>query len=263
MEEARLMSEKQQNHMLQTVDLTKSFGKQIAVNKVSLDICTGEFVSIIGPNGAGKTTFFNLITGAFKPDGGIVYFKGQDISRVKECDRVQMGMARCFQITNVFPHISVLENVRLAVQAKSKHKYRLFINADKLKDLTEYAHYCLEIVQLKNLEHYLAVSLTHANQRKLEIAIQLASRGDLMLLDEPTAGMSAEEVPAIVEVIKDIRKKEQKTIAMVEHKLNMVLSLSDRIAVMNYGDLIAYGSPQEIKDNQDVQSAYLGKRGET
>lgn len=256
------MSENQINHILSTVDLTKRFGKQTAVNKLSLDICAGEFVSIIGPNGAGKTTFFNLITGAYKPDGGTIYFKGRDITKVKECDRVQMGMARCFQITNVFPQVSVLENVRLAVQAKSKHKYRLFVNAYKLKELTEYAHYCLEIVQLTSLEHHLAISLTHANQRKLEIAIQLASQGELMLLDEPTAGMSAEEVPTIVEVIKVIRKKEQKTIVMVEHKLNMVLSLSDHIAVMNYGALIAYGSPQEIKENQDVQSAYLGRKGD-
>jgi branched-chain amino acid transport system ATP-binding protein len=255
------MSGQQQSYILQTVDLTKSFGRQTAVNKVSLNIPTGEFVSVIGPNGAGKTTFFNLITGAFKPDGGTIYFKGRDITRVKEYHRVQMGMARCFQITNVFPQISVLENVRLAVQAKSKHKYRLFVNADKLKELTEYAEYCLEIVQLENLKRQAAVSLTHANQRKLEIAIQLASQGDLMLLDEPTAGMSAEEVPAIVKVIQDVREKERKTIVMVEHKLNMVLSLSDRIAVMNYGSLIAYGSPQEIKDTQDVQSAYMGRKG--
>lgn len=256
------MPEKQQKYILRTVDLTKSFGKQIAVNKVNLDICTGEFVSIIGPNGAGKTTFFNLITGAFRPDSGTIYFKGQDITRVKEYNRVQMGMARCFQITNVFPHISVLENVRLAVQAKSRHRYRLFINANKLKELTEYANYCLEMVQLQSLASYLAVSLTHANQRKLEIAIQLASQGELMLLDEPTAGMSAEEVPAIVEVIKDIRKKEQKTIVMVEHKLNMVLSLSDHIAVMDYGALIAYDSPRKIQENKDVQSAYLGRKEE-
>lgn len=254
------MSETQQKFILRTVDLKKSFGKQIAVNNVSLDICTGEFVSIIGPNGAGKTTFFNLITGAFRPDSGSIYFKDQDITRVKEFNRVQMGMARCFQITNVFPHISVLENVRLAVQAKSKHRYRLFINTDKLKELTEYAYYCLEVVQLKSLASHLAVSLTHANQRKLEIAIQLASQGELMLLDEPTAGMSAEEVPGIIEVVKDIRKKEQKTIVMVEHKLNMVLSLSDHIAVMNYGALIAYGSPHEIQENKDVQSAYLGRK---
>lgn len=254
------MLEAAQDCILQTVDLTKSFGRQIAVNKVTLDIRTGEFVSIIGPNGAGKTTFFNLITGAFKPDGGTIRFKGQDITRVKEFNRVQMGMARCFQVTNVFPNITVLENVRLAVQAKSKYRYKLFINADKLKELTEYAYYCLEMVQLKSLASHLAVSLTHANQRKLEIAIQLASRGELMLLDEPTAGMSAEEVPAIIEVIKDIRKKEQKTIVMVEHKLNMVLSLSDRIAVMNYGVLIAYATPPEIKENRDVQSAYLGRK---
>jgi branched-chain amino acid transport system ATP-binding protein len=254
------MSETQRKFILRTVDLTKSFGKQIAVNNVSLDICTGEFVSIIGPNGAGKTTFFNLITGAFRPDSGSIYFKDQDITRVKEFNRVQMGMARCFQITNVFPHISVLENVRLAVQAKSKHRYRLFINTDKLKELTEYAYYCLEVVQLKSLASHLAVSLTHANQRKLEIAIQLASQGELMLLDEPTAGMSAEEVPGIIEVVKKIRKKEQKTIVMVEHKLNMVLSLSDHIAVMNYGALIAYGSPHEIQENKDVQSAYLGRK---
>jgi branched-chain amino acid transport system ATP-binding protein len=118
------------------------------------------------------------------------------------------------------------------------------------------------MVKLKSVQHYLALSLTHANQRKLEIAIQLASQGELMLLDEPTAGMSAEEVPAIVEVVKDIRKKEQKTIVMVEHKLNMVLSLSDHIAVMNYGALIAYGSPREIQENKDVQSAYLGRKVE-
>ncbi|OPY84222.1 MAG: Sulfate/thiosulfate import ATP-binding protein CysA [Smithella sp. PtaU1.Bin162] len=248
-----------EEYLLQTLDLTKSFGSQVAVNKVNLNIKKGEFVSIIGPNGAGKTTFFNLVSGAFKPDGGKIYFKGQDITRTKEFKRVQMGMARCFQITNVFPHISVLENVRLAVQAKSKNRYQLFMNADKLNDLRAYAYYCLEMVQLKTLASHLAVNLTHANQRKLEIAIQLASQGELLLLDEPTAGMSAEEVPAIIEVVKEIKEKEEKTIVMVEHKLNIVLSLSDHIAVMNYGALIAYGAPQKIKENRDVQNAYLGK----
>jgi branched-chain amino acid transport system ATP-binding protein len=256
------MPEKQPDYILRTVGLTRFFGKQLAVNKVSLNIPSGDFVTIIGPNGAGKTTFFNLITGALKPDSGSIFFKDQDITEVKEYKRVLMGMARCFQITNVFPSISVLENVRLAAQAKSPYKYKFFEKSEKFSQLTEYAHSCLEMVQLIHQRDTMARNLTHPDQRKLEIAIQLASQADLMLLDEPTAGMSAEEVPKIVEVIKGIRKKEQKTIIMVEHKLAMVLSLSDRIAVMNYGSLIAEGPPQEIKNNQDVQDAYLGRKGE-
>lgn len=247
-------------YILQTVDLVKAFGKQLAVNRVSLNIPTGSFVSIIGPNGAGKTTFFNLITGAFKPDSGSIFFKGRDITKVKEYKRVLLGIARCFQITNVFPSISVLENVRLAVQAKSIHKYKFHIKFEKFRELTEYALYCLEMVQMDHLKDAIARSLTHPDQRKLEIAIQLASQADLMLLDEPTAGISAEEVPMIVEVINGIRKKEQKTIIMVEHKLDMVLNMSDYIAVLNYGSLIAEGSPREIRSNQDVQNAYLGRK---
>ena len=257
------MPEVQPNIILRTVDLTRSFGKQIAVNKVSLNIPAGDFVSIIGPNGAGKTTLFNLITGALKPDSGAIFFKGQNITRIKEYKRVLMGIARCFQITNVFPSISVLENVRLAVQAKSPYKYNLYEKFEKFSQLTEYAHYCLETVQLIRQKDTIARNLTHPDQRKLEIAIQLASQAELMLLDEPTSGMSAEEVPMIVEVIKGIREKGQKTIFMVEHKMHMVLSLSDRIAVMNYGSLIAEGSPQEIRNNQDVQNAYLGRKGDS
>jgi branched-chain amino acid transport system ATP-binding protein len=247
-------------YILQTVGLVKSFGRQTAVNDVSLDIVQGGFVSIIGPNGAGKTTFFNLITGALKPDKGKIIFKGKNITRVKDFRRVQMGMARCFQITNVFPSISVLENVRLAVQARSGHRFNFFSRAERFGDLVDYARYCLDMVQLSRHQDTAAKDLTHPDQRKLEIAIQLASRADLMLLDEPTAGISAEEVPMIVEVIKDIRAKEKKTIIMVEHKLEMVLEMSDYMAVLNYGSLIAQGTPQEIKDNQDVQSAYLGRR---
>jgi branched-chain amino acid transport system ATP-binding protein len=257
------MPEKQPNSILRTVDLTKAFGSQIAVNRISLKIPAGSFLSVIGPNGAGKTTFFNLITGALKPDSGSIFFKDRNITKVKEYKRVLMGMARCFQITNAFPNVSVLENVRLAVQARSPHRYKFFEKVEKFTELTEYAHECLEMVQLSRQQDTIARNLTHPDQRKLEIAIQLASRADLMLLDEPTSGMSAEEVPTIVEVIKGIKKKEQKTIIMVEHKLDMVLSLSDRIAVMNYGTLIAEGSPQEIQNNPDVQNAYLGRKGDS
>jgi branched-chain amino acid transport system ATP-binding protein len=248
-------------YILRTIDLVKAFGRQIAVNQVSLNVPTGSFFSIIGPNGAGKTTLFNLITGALKPDTGAIFFKGQNITGIKEYKRVLMGIARCFQITNVFPSISALENVRLAAQAKSQHKYNLYEKYEKFSQLTEYAYYCLEMVQLIRQKDTMARNLTHPDQRKLEIAIQLASQAELMLLDEPTSGISAEEVPIIAEVIQGIRKREQKTIIMVEHKLHMVLSLSDRIAVMNYGSLIAEGSPQEIRNNQDVQNAYLGRKG--
>jgi len=245
---------------LKIVDLVKSFGKQRAIDQVNLSFSTGSFVSIIGPNGAGKTTLFNLITGALKPDSGSIFYNGRDITKIRDYRRVQMGMARCFQITNVFPSISVLENVRLAAQAKSQHKYNFWVKFEKLTALMEYAEYCLETVQLAHMKDTLAMNLTHPDQRKLELAIQLASQADLMLLDEPTAGISAEEVPMIAEVIGGIRKRDSKTIVMVEHKLDMVLSLSDHIAVLNYGSLIAEGSPQEIRNNQDVQDAYLGKR---
>lgn len=248
------------NYILRTIRLAKSFGKQMAVNDVSLSVRAGSFVSVIGPNGAGKTTFFNLISGALKPDSGAIFFKGIDITKVREYRRVLMGMSRCFQITNVFPSISVLENVRLAAQARSKHNYKFYFKFTKYRDLIEYSRYCLEMVQMSHLGDVIAQRLTHPDQRKLEIAIQLASQADLMLLDEPTAGISAEEVPMIVEVINYIRKREQKTIIMIEHKLDMVLGMSDYIAVLDYGSLIAEGTPEEIQNNQDVQDAYLGKR---
>lgn len=250
--------EKAPQYLLEVQELTKRFDGQVAVDRVNLRFKTGLFASIIGPNGAGKTTFFNLISGVLKASSGKIRFKGRDVTDLPAHKRSQMGMTTCFQITNVFPSLSVLENVRLAVQAKCRHRFRLFTPHHKFDEPVRDALYALEMTRLADKRDVPANALAHGDQRKLEIAIQIASRADLILLDEPTAGISVEEVPSIVEVISEIKQKEEKTIIMVEHKMDILMELSDHIAVLDYGKLIAEGTPEEIKGNRDVQRAYLG-----
>lgn len=243
--------------IIQTRNLTINFGGQTAVDHVSLDIRQKTFTSIIGPNGAGKTTFFNLISGLLKPSEGQVFFKEKDITSMPANVRVKQGMGRCFQITNVFPHLTALENVRLAVQAKSgvssflKHylKYKQF--QDKAMEM-------LEKVNLSDKANSLALNLAHGDKRKLEIAIVLALEPEVLLLDEPTAGMSLEEVPIILDLLAKLKKEGQHTIMLVEHKMDMVLSLSDEIVVLFNGGLLDKGNPTDIMKNEQVQKAYLG-----
>jgi branched-chain amino acid transport system ATP-binding protein len=244
--------------LLETKGLTIQFGGHVAVSDVNFRLKPHSFTSIIGPNGAGKTTFFNLISGQLKPTGGAVFFKGQDLSGKSVHQRARLGIGRSFQITNVLPNLTVLENVRMAAQAVSNVSFRLFSHYRKFRALEEKAHALLKKVRLDSQADKLAKHLSHGDKRKLEIAILLALEPELLLLDEPTAGMSLEEVPAIIEVIRELKESGGQTILLIEHKIDMVLDLSDRLAVLFNGKLLAEGTPEEIMNNDLVQSAYLG-----
>lgn len=244
--------------ILRTEDLTIRFGGHTAVDHINFEMPEKHFKSIIGPNGAGKTTFFNLISGELKPTEGNVYYKGEALGNSSAVSRTRKGLGRSFQITNVFPNLSVLENVRLAVQSKEKIRYNLLRHFTSYKNLVEQAESLIHLVLLTGKETVTASQLSHGEKRKLEIAMLLALDTEVLLLDEPTAGMSLEEVPAILDVIRHIKDTGDKTILLIEHKMDMILDLSDSIMVLFNGKLLADGTPQEIMDNETVQSAYLG-----
>jgi len=244
--------------ILKTENLTIRFGGHTAVDHVNFEMPEKHFKSIIGPNGAGKTTFFNLISGELKPTEGKIYFKDEDMSRFSSVDRTRKGLGRSFQITNVFPNLTVLENVRLAVQSKQKIRYQMLRHFTAYPSLIQRAEELLELVLLISKKNAIASQLSHGEKRKLEIAMLLALDTEVLLLDEPTAGMSLEEVPAILDVIKQIKNKGNKTILLIEHKMDMILDLSDSIMVLFNGKLLADGTPSEIMENKTVQNAYLG-----
>jgi len=244
--------------ILETQGLRKAFGGLVAVAGVSMKVEAHTLHTIIGPNGAGKTTFFNLLSGNIRPSGGRVIFKGQDITDVPAHRRVHLGIGRSFQITNVFPNLSVLENVRLAAQAIGKDSFKFWEHYRRFGHYEERARAILAQVGLAAQADLPARLLPHGGKRKLELGILLASDPELLLLDEPTAGMAREEIPMLMEVIQSIRSAGSKTIILVEHKMDLVMNVSDRITVMHQGQLLAEGSPVEIAGNATVQSAYLG-----
>jgi len=244
--------------ILETKNLGIAFGTHQAVQDVSFSVEKNEFKSIIGPNGAGKTTLFNLLSGQLKPTKGDIYLKGQQITKRSVVERTRLGIGRSFQITNVFPNLTVLENVRLAVQSQAKLRYQAFMHYRSYQKFEEKALHWLHVALLEHKENTLAINLAHGEKRKLEMAMLLALEPELLLLDEPTAGMSLEDVPAILQVIKKIREEGDKTILLIEHKMDMIMDLSDRIMVLFNGKLLAEGTPREIMDNEMVQSAYLG-----
>ncbi len=244
--------------IISTRDLTIRFGGHVAVNRVSLDVAPGTLKSIIGPNGAGKTTFFNLLSGQYRPSEGTILFKGEDITRLGAAARARRGIGRSFQLTNVFPTLTVLENVRIAVQARRGPIFDGWRDYRRFAGLEAQAHEILRRVLLDAKARAAASELSHGEKRKLEIAILLALEPDVLLLDEPTAGMSLEEVPAIIELIAAIKATADRTILLVEHKIDMVMSLSDSIAVLQDGRLIADDVPAAVRANADVQAAYFG-----
>ncbi|MBR7552600.1 ABC transporter ATP-binding protein [Allobacillus sp. GCM10007491] len=246
------------NSIIETKDLTIAFGGHVAVNQVSVQLPENQFTSVIGPNGAGKTTFFNLLSGQLKPTSGQVFYQGKEITDWSVVERTRAGIGRSFQLTNVFPNVTVLENIRLAIQSREKVRFNLFRHFKSYTAFEEEAHELLDIVLLDEKAESLAIHLSHGEKRKLEIAMLLALETKLLLLDEPTAGMSLEEVPTILRVIENIKKQEDRTIVLIEHKMEMVLDLSDRMMVLFNGELLAEGTPEEIMKNETVQEAYLG-----
>lgn len=244
--------------IFETHNLRKDFGGLVAVDDVNLHIKAHSLHSIIGPNGAGKTTLFNLLSGNLEPTHGTISYKGQDITRVPAHRRVHMGVGRSFQITNLFPNLSVLENVRLAAQALGLDSYKLWHHHKKFK---RYEARAIEAISQVGLEKHMdqpARVLAHGDQRKLELAILLAADPETLLLDEPTAGMAREEIPRLMEIIASVRHQGNKTILLVEHKMDLVMNVSDYITVMHQGRVLAEGTPEEISSNEMVQSAYLG-----
>lgn len=244
--------------LLEARHLRKEFGGLVAVDDVSISIMEHSLHSIIGPNGAGKTTLFNMISGVLRPTRGHVIFKGRDITHLPTHRIAHEGIGRSFQITNIFPTLTVLESIRLSSQAMGRDSLRFLYPADSLTTYTTRAEEVISLVGLNGKEYSPALSLSHGEKRKLEIGIMLASDPALLLLDEPTAGMSSEQVPALLEIIQKIRSLGNKTIVLVEHRMDMVMSISDRITVMHLGNVLAEGTPREIANTQSVQDAYLG-----
>lgn len=244
--------------ILETRNLRREFGALIAVADVSVKVKAGSLHSIIGPNGAGKTTFFNLLSGNLKPTSGKTFFKGEDITRLPMHRTVHKGIGRSFQITNIFPNLTVFENVRLASQALGKDNFKLFRPATHFRQVTERAWTVLEQVGLTKRANDLASALPHGDQRKLELGMILAPDSELLLLDEPTAGMASEQVPELMALIQEVQKAGNKTVMLVEHNMNVVMNISDAITVMYYGEVLAEGTPAEISANETVQKAYLG-----
>lgn len=252
------MNEKQLAPIIATKDLTIRFGGHVAVDHVNFQIEPFTLKSIIGPNGAGKTTFFNLLTGQYKPTGGQVFFSGQDITNLGAAMRTRLGMGRSFQLTNIFPELSVLENVRVAIQARQGFGLNFWRNYLHFADTEDRAYALLKDLLLENKWAAPASTLTHGEQRKLELAILMALEPKVLFLDEPTAGMSQEEVPAILEILAAVKSSRERTILLVEHKMDMIMALSDSIAVLQDGRLIADGDPEAIHRSKEVQEAYLG-----
>lgn len=245
--------------IIETRGVAKHFGGLHAVDGVDLQVAEGAIHSIIGPNGAGKTTLFNLISGYLKPTTGQVFFRGREITKLPLHRMAHLGIGRSFQITNVFPNLTVLENVRLAAQALGKDSLKLWTPARKYSRYLEQAMAALREVGLEEKAGVPAAVLPHGDKRKLELAIILAGDPRVLLLDEPTAGMASEQVPGLVQMIARIRAAGNKTIILVEHNMSIVMNISDRITVMHQGRLLAEGAPAEIAANEAVQKAYLGE----
>jgi branched-chain amino acid transport system ATP-binding protein len=245
--------------IIETRQLRKEFGALVAVSDVSMQVRSHTLHSIIGPNGAGKTTFFNLLSGNIVPTSGQVIFKGRDITYLPLHRTAHLGIGRSFQITNIFPNLTVIENIRLSCQALGRHNFRFFQHYTSLKKYLDRAQQVIEQVGLGGREGMVARTLPHGDQRKLELGMILAADPEVLLLDEPTAGMAAEQVPELMALIQEIQSQGEKTVMLVEHNMNVVMSVSDAITVMHQGQVLAEGSPAEIAANEVVQSAYLGK----
>jgi branched-chain amino acid transport system ATP-binding protein len=245
--------------LLITRDLGLDIGGATIVADVDLEVGEGEFLGIIGPNGAGKTSLFNLLSGLYRPTAGRVELDGREITHDAPHRRTQQGLGRTFQISSVFPRLSVLENARLAAEARLGGTMRVWRRAERVRTALDRARWALGRVGLGSRERSVAGALPHGDKRKLELAMLLAGDPRVILLDEPMAGVSSGDVPALVDVIRSVHAEEGKTVLMVEHHIDVVTGLAERIAVMHHGALLAVDTPERIMANESVQQAYLGE----
>lgn len=245
--------------VLETRDLTIRFGGHVAVDHVSCAFSRGTLTAIVGPNGAGKTTYFNLVSGQLPASAGEVLLNGEAITFMPVAQRAERGIGRAFQLTNLFPNLSVRENVRLVIQARANAGFDLLTMSDAHTELIERAEHVLARMRLLDLADQRVTALAHGDQRKLEVAMLVALEPDVFMFDEPTAGMSVDDVPVILDLIKELRADASKTILLVEHKMDVIRSLADRIIVLHNGELVADGEPAEVIASPIVQEAYLGQ----
>jgi branched-chain amino acid transport system ATP-binding protein len=252
------MSAAEKESILTTKGLVKAYGALLAVRGVDIHVSKGEFVAIIGPNGAGKTTLFNLLSGMARPTSGQILFKGEDISNLPPYEICTRGMVRTFQITQVFPHLTALENVRLAAQFKQGGNARIIGGKQIIKDTGKKGEEVLHFLGIGSLANLETAHLSHGDQRLVELGMAMVQDPELLLLDEPTAGLSVTETHETVEVLKNITTKRRNTVLLVEHDMDVVFNLASRIIVLNFGEVIAEGSGEDIKANEEVQRAYLG-----
>ena len=243
--------------LLQVQDLLKTFGGITATDHLTLDVREGELHAVIGPNGAGKTTFITQLSGMLAPTSGSIRFDGEDITRLSAVERVRRGIARSFQITSLWPALTLLENVMLAVQARQGHAFRFWKPATAAESLREPAMQSLLRVGLADKATLPAQALSHGEQRQLELAVTLATGPRLLLLDEPMAGMGGDDSQRVVALLREL--KNHYTILLVEHDMDAVFALADRISVLVYGHCVATGTPDEIRLNAEVRAAYLGE----
>ncbi len=244
--------------ILETINLRREFGALVAVDDVNIKVRKNSLHAIIGPNGAGKTTFFNLLSGNIEPTSGQVIFKGVDITHQPAHRTIHFGIGRSFQITNIFPNLTVFENIRLACQALGSDNFKFFRDAAAFEQYETRTWDVIQRVGLDDKAATLARTLPHGDKRKLELGIILAPDPEVLLLDEPTAGMAAEQVPDMIALIQGIQQAGNKTVMLVEHNMNVVMSVSGVITVMHQGQVLAEGTPAEISADKAVQTAYLG-----
>ena len=245
--------------LLRVEGVSRSFGSLVAVRDVTMIVQPGELRAVIGPNGAGKTTFFNMISGFFRPSAGSIWFDGRDITGLPAHQRVTLGMARTFQITEIFPELTVYENVRIGTEVAAGHRLRPWLGKAESAEIRRRVEQTLQLTGLGGKAGRLVGELAHGDQRAAEIATALALRPHLLLLDEPTAGMGDQETHDITQLIQRLHRAGDLTIVLIEHDMRVVFHLADRITVLDQGKLLAEGTPEEIAVNEAVQAAYLGK----
>ena len=246
-------------NLLEVRNVTKTFGSLVAVSGVSLNVAKGELRAVIGPNGAGKTTFFNMISGFFPPTNGEIVFDGHDITGQSPSARVRSGIARTFQVTEIFPEVSVYENIRVAAEVAGGLRLRAWINPGTAAQVARQVEEILDLTNLTSKSKRLVGELSHGDQRAAEIGMSLALKPRLLLLDEPTAGMGDQETYDITALIRKLHRNSGYTIVLIEHDMRVVFNLADRLTVLDQGRMLAEGTPDEIAGNEAVQAAYLGK----